>query len=75
MHIVDIDSDGSVACASCESHWSIPLIAELRERGRLRAEGFAHIWFADGAICLNHCPHCERPLAPMEAPCPISPVF
>jgi hypothetical protein len=79
MFIVPIDSDDSVPCASCESNWSVPVLADLQARQRLRAEGFAFLWFDDGAIAINYCPHCERPAElPMyrEVPSwPISPLF
>ena len=76
MYIVPIDSDGHTACASCNANWSVPMLAEAHETKRLRTLGFAFIWFDDGAILINHCPHCEAPILKREAPLwPISPLF
>ena len=76
MSIVMIDDPGSVECASCDANWSIPLIAEGHAKRALRSMGFAFIWFDDGAICINHCPHCEMPVLDREVrPWLISPLF
>ncbi len=51
-------SDGDVPCANCNNPWSVPFIARLHARRRLRTEGFAFIDFGD-AILINYCPKCE----------------
>ena len=49
----------TVPCASCNHTWSVRyLVRDLGQR-RLRGEGFAYIWFDDGAIMVNYCPQCD----------------
>ncbi len=65
--IAPLTSDGTVPCASCNTPWSIPLLAKFRAAHRLRAEGFAYIDFGD-ALLINYCPHCDQPAANREVP-------
>lgn len=71
--IAQLDSQGTVPCATCHAPWSVPVIAQFHAKRELRQEGFAFIDFGD-AILLNYCPQCEHPrsikevLSCMEAP-------
>ena len=50
-----------VHCASCSHGWDVNYLVKELGRHRLRAEGFAYIWFDDGAIMVNYCPSCDLP--------------
>lgn len=78
MYIAKVGEDETVQCASCESKWKVSYLVQDLGRQRLRANGFAFIWFDDGAICINYCPHCDsRPAVPFEVPqwTSLSPLF
>jgi hypothetical protein len=62
MYIAEIGEDDTVLCAGCEANWSLDLLVLAYDEKRLRSMGFAYIWFDDGAICVNRCPHCELPI-------------
>jgi hypothetical protein len=71
-----ISDEGTVKCAECQANWHVPLIADAHANSRLRSMGFAFIWFDDDAICINHFPHCELPIATTSGGTwPISPLF
>lgn len=67
-HIAKMGEDETVPCASCEAVWNLSYLTEDIGRQRLRANGFAFIWFDDGALCVNQCPHCDQPVKASEAP-------
>lgn len=67
MFIVPLTDRGSVACANCDSNWSMPMLAQGFSRIRMRILGFAYIEFRDG-IAINMCPHCELPWLTREVP-------
>ncbi len=51
----------TVPCASCNHVWSVRYLVRDLGQHRLRGEGFAYIWFDDGAIMVNYCPECDVP--------------
>ena len=59
----------TVPCASCNHTWSVRYLVRDLGQHRLRGEGFAYIWFDDGAIMVNYCPQCDVPaMARVQVP-------
>lgn len=54
-------TDATADCANCSSKWSVDFLVTDIGRARLRSHGFTFLWFDDGAISVNTCPHCELP--------------
>ncbi len=62
MRLIGIPGeDKHVPCATCNHEWSVNHLLNDIGRHRLRAEGFAYIYFDDGAILVNYCPNCDLP--------------
>lgn len=53
--------DASVECANCGAAWNTEFLVIDVGRRLLRSYGFCFLWFDDGAIGVNNCPHCELP--------------